>query len=155
MICFARFFWTFMRHHHKWFRLKFNHLNFDGSFEVVVVQPFKGFYSKVALPMRLPWKRASFWALHPTKSCWLGEAAINDNTCLSGNAYSISQTRWRQQLTFVILAPFKPNVGICILKPHRRTSFRLQTSTFYRNTALLSPIRFCSEVLDQIQFIER
>ena len=43
MICFARFFWTFMRHH-KWFRLKFNHLNFDGSFEVVVVQPFRFFH---------------------------------------------------------------------------------------------------------------
>ena len=45
MICIARFFWTFMRHH-KWFRLKFNHLNFDGSFEVVVVQPFEGFLLK-------------------------------------------------------------------------------------------------------------
>ena len=67
---------------------------------------FKRFLLKSCPSYALPWKRASFWALLPTKSCWLGEeAAINGNICLSGNAYSISQTRWRQQLTLLFWHP--------------------------------------------------
>ena len=47
--------------------------------------------------------------------------------------------------------------GICILKPHRRTSFRLQTSTFYRKVLRCClQFRFVQRYyLDPIQFIEK